>query len=46
MKQDAGFYEMTWDGKDEIGRQVASGIYLVRMKTGIFKQVRKMVLLK
>ena len=45
-KQDAGFYRMTWDGKDEIGRRVSSGIYLVRIEAGKFKQVRKMVLLK
>jgi hypothetical protein len=36
----------TWDGKDGLGRQVASGVYLVRMAAGKFRQVRKMVLLK
>jgi hypothetical protein len=45
-KQEAGYYKMVWDGKDEIGRQVASGVYLVRMEAGKFRQVRKMVLLK
>jgi flagellar hook assembly protein FlgD len=45
-QQEAGFYRITWDGRDEVGRQVASGIYLVRMAAGAFTSVEKMVLLK
>ncbi|MDA0744993.1 MAG: cohesin domain-containing protein [bacterium] len=45
-RQEAGYYRAVWDGKDRLGRQVASGIYLVRMQAGTFTQVRKMVLLK
>ena len=45
-KQDAGYYRATWDGRDTRGRQVASGIYLVRMHASDFTQVRKILLLK
>jgi hypothetical protein len=45
-RREAGYHHLTWNGKDEIGRQVASGIYMVRMKAGEYRSVRKMVLLK
>ena len=43
---DAGYYTVNWDGKDELGRQVASGIYLYRMQSGKFAQSQRMMLLK
>ena len=42
----AGFYQAVWDGKDDRGRSVSSGLYFYRMEAGSFSQVRKMVLLK
>ena len=42
----AGAYTITWDGKDEVGRQVASGIYLYRMQADKFSAVHRMTLLK
>ena len=39
----AGAYSVTWDGKDESGRVAASGVYLCRIQTGAFSEVRKMV---
>jgi len=42
----AGSYTIFWDGADETGRPVPSGVYLYRMKAGDFQQIRKMVLLK
>jgi subtilisin family serine protease len=41
-----GRYELSWDGKDENGVDVASGIYLYRLKTGQGMVSRKMILLK
>jgi len=41
-----GSYSLDWDGRDSQGRSVASGIYFYRIKAGVFKQTRKMVLLK
>lgn len=41
----AGFHIIKWDGKDELGKSVSSGVYLYSMETENFRQVRKMVLL-
>jgi len=42
----AGYYKVTWDGKDMNGKEVSSGIYCYRMKNGKFTSSKKMVLLK
>lgn len=42
----AGHYVAQWDGLDDRGTRVSSGIYFYRMTTGSFSAVRKMVLLK
>ena len=42
----AGFYQAVWDGRDDRGRSVSSGLYFYRMEAEDFSQVRKMVLLK
>jgi len=41
-----GQYQIIWDGKDETGSQVASGMYFYRLKAGDFNESRKMTLLK
>jgi subtilisin family serine protease len=41
-----GRYEVTWDGTDEDGKRVASGVYLYRLKTKTSQTTRKMILLK
>ncbi len=38
---DAGFHSVVWDGMDEYGKQVASGIYMYRMSVGDFSQVHR-----
>ncbi|MCK5327336.1 MAG: hypothetical protein KAR36_01925, partial [Candidatus Latescibacteria bacterium] len=45
-KREAGYYAVRWDGRDEAGVEVGSGMYLCRMAAGSFCKVRKMVLLK
>jgi hypothetical protein len=44
--QKAGQHRVQWDGKDEKGKEVSSGIYLYRIKTDQFSQTKKMVLLR
>ena len=41
-----GTYTVEWDGKNESGTTVATGIYLYRLKVGDKQQSKKMVLLK
>jgi hypothetical protein len=40
----AGRYTVHWDGKDNHGNEVGSGIYLYRIEAGDFKSTRKMVI--
>ncbi|MFA6024848.1 MAG: LamG-like jellyroll fold domain-containing protein [Ignavibacteriaceae bacterium] len=42
----AGRYSVTWDGLNDANVQVPSGVYLYRLKTNKFDQVRKMIFLK
>lgn len=44
--QKSGFYCISWDGKNEVGTQVPSGVYLYRLKAGSFVQTKKMLLLR
>lgn len=41
-----GFYRVVWDGKNELGENVASGIYFYSLKAGEFKSIKKMMMLK
>jgi hypothetical protein len=42
----AGHYTELWDGRDERGTAVASGIYFCRLDAAPFSETRKIVLLK
>lgn len=44
--QDAGHYTAVWDGTNDTGRRVGSGIFFYRIKAGKYSVVKKMVLLK
>jgi len=44
--QDAGRYTKVWDGHDQSGVEVASGIYFYKIKAGDFSDIKKMVLMK
>jgi hypothetical protein len=41
-----GLYQVQWDGRDDTGREVSSGVYIYRLKSGNFTQSRKMLLLR
>lgn len=42
----AGYKRVEWDGTDDNGTAVASGVYLYRMTAGDFSETKKMLLLK
>jgi len=42
--QAAGRFQINWDGKDETGNGVASGVYLYRLEAGSFAETKKMIL--
>ncbi|HIL11135.1 MAG TPA: DUF2330 domain-containing protein, partial [Candidatus Latescibacteria bacterium] len=42
----AGYREITWDGRDQNGRIVASGVYLYRLKIGSIDLTRKLLFLR
>ncbi|HUU28561.1 MAG TPA: fibronectin type III domain-containing protein [archaeon] len=41
-----GVYSVLWDGTDEQGARLPSGVYFYRLRAGNFVMVRKMVLVK
>ncbi|MBI4552857.1 MAG: T9SS type A sorting domain-containing protein [Candidatus Latescibacteria bacterium] len=44
--QPAGFYTVTWDGRDGRGQPAASGVYFYRLDAGTFRQTKRLTLLK
>ncbi len=42
----AGRHIVVWNGKDDNGKQTATGIYFYKMKSGDYQKSRKMLLLK
>jgi hypothetical protein len=44
--KEAGRYEAVWDGRDEDGNPVASGIYFYQLRTGDYCQTKKMILVR
>ncbi len=42
----AGVYESVWNGMNEAGESVASGVYLYSLQAGSFQETRKLTLLK
>jgi hypothetical protein len=45
-EMDAGTHTVHWNGRDEAGNSVASGIYFYRLKAEDFDQTMRMVLMK
>ena len=44
--QEPGYYKVLWDGKDDLGKAVPSGIYFYRLEAGDFTAMRKMVVMR
>ncbi len=45
-KQPAGKYSVNWDGRDDSGNVVSSGVYICRLSAGNFLETRKMILIR
>ncbi|MCJ7498080.1 MAG: T9SS type A sorting domain-containing protein, partial [candidate division Zixibacteria bacterium] len=41
-----GIYYQTWDGKNEQGEKVSSGLYFYQLRAGNYSETKKMVLVK
>jgi hypothetical protein len=41
-----GYYTVTWDGKDNIGRSSAAGVYFIRFRTDDCTMVQKAVVVR
>ena len=44
--QTKGYYELEWDGKDFLGRNVPSGIYLLRFQAAEFSEMGRMTIIR
>jgi hypothetical protein len=44
--REAGTHSVTWDGRDDTGRQMSSGTYMLRMETGDVAKVRRVMMVK
>ncbi len=42
----AGYHSVVWDGRDNSGQAVASGVYLYQMSAGNFREVKKLTLVR
>jgi hypothetical protein len=41
-----GMYEIQWDGRDDVGNQVGSGLYYYVLQSGDFQSLRKAIILR
>ena len=42
-KKEAGYHRIIWNGKDEMGQEIPTGVYLFKIEAGDFCMNRKMV---
>jgi hypothetical protein len=45
-EQSSGYYQLTWDGRDEAGQAVGSGIYLYTIHAGSYIEKMKMTMIR
>lgn len=46
QRQDAGIYRVEWDGRNEMGNDLASGVYVLILRAAADRAVQKMLLLR
>jgi hypothetical protein len=44
--QGPGNYTLQWDGRDQQGRLLTSGIYFIKMEAGAFRSVKRLLILR
>ena len=44
--QEAGNYEVVWDGRDDTGKNVSNGVYIYKIQAGGFSEIKKMLFVK
>jgi hypothetical protein len=42
----AGAYQVTWDGRNESGLSMSSGVYFYKVQAGSFSQVKRMIMIQ
>lgn len=45
-KKEAGYYNVVWDGRNDTGEMVSSGLYLYKIVSGSFNKIEKMTFMK
>jgi len=46
QKMSAGLHQVNWNGENDYGNQVGSGVYIYRMNAGTYESSKKMMLLR
>jgi hypothetical protein len=41
-----GQHSVVWNGRDDFGRPLASGVYFYQLKAGEVQQVKRLILMK
>ena len=42
-KKEGGQHQVTWHGKDNLGQELPSGVYFIRIVAGDYRMIRKMI---
>ena len=45
-RKGAGVYNVQWDGGDNNNRRTATGIYFIRLRSGDFTSVKKLIFVR
>jgi hypothetical protein len=45
-EQEAGHYSVAWDGRSDTGELSGSGVYFIRVQSGLNAEIKKMILIK
>lgn len=45
-EQKAGFHKIEWDGRNEFDRDIASGVYFIRLETAFFQLTKTMIIFR